>query len=236
MIIIHDKRLPLEYKEALREKFPSVQLWPFDGPGNVYESISCHPDIYFFRLEDNTLIHSPDLPDDKIKILRKSGADLIKGKSEPFGMYPDTVKYNAVRIGNILIHNLEHTDPGILERSRERGLKPVNVAQGYARCSVLKITENALVTSDVSITKAAGSEGLDVLQVSPGAVLLPGEKCGFLGGAGGELPDGTVLILGDMDYHPQAREIKGFMGKYGVQYIDLPGLPLYDAGGLLIFV
>ncbi|MGB2631100.1 MAG: DUF6873 family GME fold protein [Candidatus Omnitrophota bacterium] len=235
MIIIHDKRLPLEYKEALKARLPSVQLYPFDGPDRVYESISCHPDIYFFQLDDNTLIHSPDLPDGKIEILRKSGAHLIKGRSEPFGLYPHTVKYNAVRIGKVLIHNLEYTDRMILKKARENGIKAVNAAQGYARCSVLKISEAALVTSDASIATAAVPEGLDVLQVLPGSVLLSGEKYGFLGGAGGKLPDGRVLILGDIGRHPQADMITDFMREHGVKYIDLPGLPLYDAGGLLIF-
>ncbi|MGB3242635.1 MAG: DUF6873 family GME fold protein, partial [Candidatus Omnitrophota bacterium] len=78
-------------------------------------------------------------------------------------------------------------------------------------------------------------EGLDALHVSKGPVLLPGEKYGFLGGTSGRMPDGTILILGDIDSHPDAPKIKAFMAKHNAGYIDLKGLPLYDAGGLFIF-
>jgi hypothetical protein len=48
------------------------------------------------------------------------------------------------------------------------------------------------------------------------------------------MPDGSVIILGDMDCHPEASRIKEFLKKHKVGYVDLEGLPLYDAGGLFI--
>ncbi|MGB2661176.1 MAG: DUF6873 family GME fold protein [Candidatus Omnitrophota bacterium] len=233
--IVHDKRLPVEYKEALRAKFPSAVLHPFAGRGEIYESISCHPDIYLFQLDEKTVIHAPGLPEEDLHALKRAGLNLIKAAEDPNGVYPGTVRHNASRVGRIIFHNLKHTDPIILEKAREKRLKHVQVGQGYTNCSVMVLGEEALVTSDASIAEKARAEGLDALHVSKGPVLLPGEKYGFLGGTSGRMPDGTILILGDIDSHPDAPKIKAFMAKHNAGYIDLKGLPLYDAGGLFIF-
>jgi radical SAM superfamily enzyme len=233
--IVHDKRLPVEYKEALRNKFPHAVLHPFEGRGEVYGSISCHPDIYLFQLDEKTVIHAPGLPGEDIHALKRAGLNLIKAAENPGGVYPGTARHNAAKVGKIVFHNLKHTDPVILEKASEKGLKGVHVNQGYANCSVMAIGEEALITSDASMAKKACAEGLDALHISKGTILLPGEKCGFLGGASGRMPDGTILILGDIDNHPDAPEIKAFMAKHNAGYIDLKGLPLYDAGGLFIF-
>lgn len=235
MIVIHDRRLPAEYKQALKEKFPSSILHPLDASGEVYDSILCHPDIYFFQLNKTTAIHAPSLPEQDLLDLREMGIGLIKGESDPRGSYPETVRYNAVRIGKAIFHNLEHTDPVILRLAQKEEFEIVNVAQGYTRCSVLPVGDKALITADKAIAEAAHGKGFGVLEVSSGSVMLPGEEYGFIGGAAGCMPDGSLVILGDIDQHPEASRIKEFLLKHGVQYVDIAGLPLYDAGGLLVF-
>ncbi|MGD2278851.1 MAG: hypothetical protein PVH45_02005 [Candidatus Omnitrophota bacterium] len=235
MIIIHDRRLPAEYQRALKERFPSAILHPLSGSGEVYDSILCHPDIYFFRLNRTKVIHAPGVPEQDLFDLRELGVELIKGEGNPKGPYPGTIRYNVARIGKTVFHNLAHTDPVILRSAQKSGLELVNVAQGYARCSVLPAGKEALITADRTIAEAARGKGFDVLKISPGSVILPGEEYGFIGGAGGCMPDGSLIMLGDIDHHPEASRIKNFLIKHSVQYVDIAGLPLYDAGGLFIF-
>ncbi|MEA3489264.1 MAG: hypothetical protein U9R44_02840 [Candidatus Omnitrophota bacterium] len=234
VLIIHDKRLPGEYKKALKKKLPSADLLPFRGISNVYGSISCHPDICLFQLDRETVIHSPGLPGDQLLPLEKNGMELVEGEESPSGEYPHAARYNAVRIRNVVFHNFDCTDPVILEKIERRGLKAVSVAQGYTRCSVLTVGEKGIITSDRSIAGAAESEGFDVLVLSAGSVVLPGEKYGFIGGAVGVAPDGTVVFLGDPAFHPEGDEIIGFLTRYNIDYIALEGMPLYDAGSLLM--
>ncbi len=234
MIIIHDKRLPEKYKDALSSKIPAIEWLPVQRSSGVYESISCHADIYFFYLDKKTLIHAPGLEEQILDPLKNVGIDLIAGEKDPHSVYPDTALYNAVRIGDVMFHNLKYTDPSIIDIAGKKGIKMVHINQGYARCSTLVVNDRAIITSDRGIAETARFENIDVLLIEPDSVLLPGEKDGFIGGASGICPDGTVLLLGDIDLHHEADRIKDFFDKHKVDYMDTKGMPLYDAGGLFI--
>ena len=239
MLIIHDKRMPREYLAAIKAKLPDARLYPFGGPldnngEKVYHSIFCHPDIYFFQIASRALVHSPAVPECLLSFLRKAGVELIKGGKDPAGAYPDTAIYNAAKVGGKVLHNLQHTDTVLRRVAEEKGLNFVDVPQAYAACSAVPAGERALITADGGIARSAQEQGIDVLEVSAGAVTLPGEKCGFLGGAAGIMPDGGILFLGDIEEHPDHEDIRGFAEKHGVSIMSLPSLPLYDAGRLLI--
>jgi len=237
MIIIYDSRIPQAYVNALKDFAPFARLHPLtiSSRGSVYDSILCHPDIYFFRLDEKALVHSPSVPFALIEQLKREGLELIKGENVPSGRYPGTAPYNVVRVGNMLFHNLKYTDPAILNEAAKRGIRCVSVEQGYARCSVVPVGEKAVITADVGIAKVMEKEGIDVLLVGPGHVELPGEKCGFLGGASGNVTGRNgVVFLGDIDCYPDALRIKNFCAKHGVSVFSPKGLELYDAGSLLI--
>ena len=236
MLVIHDHRLPYEYIEALSGKISCDAWYSLNAPvdSKVYSSVSSHPDIYFFQLDHNILIHAPAVPEDLLQGLKKNGMDLIKGESDPGSAYPETARYNAVRVGRMVFHDLRCTDPAILKKARETGLRTIHVAQGYTRCSVLLLNDRALMTSDRGIARAAVELGIEVLLIAPGHISLPGERHGFIGGAGCRLPGDSVVLLGDIAHHPDAVRIKGFFEEQGVNLISLPGLTLYDAGGLMI--
>lgn len=239
MLILHDKRLPGEYKDSLREAFRGVRLLSFDSQrkakcGNVYESILHHPDIYFFKLDSSTIIHAPGINETYLSSLREIGIELVPGKRDPGGNYPDTAGYNAISSGHTLFHNLLCTDPVITEIAKNKDFELVNVNQGYARCSVVTVGEKGLISSDKGILKEAKNTGKDILCISPDYVLLPGENRGFLGGASGISNDGDVVFLGDLDFHECGRDIRAFIAKHGKKCIELKELPLFDAGSVLI--
>jgi len=235
MIIIHDSRIPEAYLEALKSKLPETEFTPFSGPkGKVYKSIESHVDIYFFQVDEKTLIHAPGVGEEVLQTLENSGVKLIEGSSDPTGEYPQTAPYNAVRVGNILFHNLAYTDPVIIEYTRGIGLKIVNSSQGYTRCSVLVVRDDSIITSDVNIAETALKEGLEVLLISPGFVTLPGENYGFIGGAGGRMTDGRVILLGDIKRHPEGFKIAHFLSERAIEYILVKNTPIFDAGALMI--
>jgi len=239
MIIIYDKRLPSEYLTALNSKLPEVSFVPFNGESiptglRVYDSILFHPDMYFFQFDDKTVVHSPDIPEDIIECLRSEGVTLIKGEKSPQRVYPDTARYNAVILGNILLHDPEYTDPGILREAEKRDVKIVKVSQGYTRCSTLVADDNAVITSDKGIALSLEKEGVDVLVISEGNIDLPGEKYGFIGGASGRIFGEGTIILGNPAFHPDYSKITEFFTKHNTGFTRLEGLPLYDAGTLLV--
>ncbi len=137
--IIADGRMPEEAKKNLKKLGDVLFLNPTEI---TYKSISAHPDIFFFQTEDG-LIYAPNAPKRIVKELKKRKIKLTEGKKEVGKKYPETVPYNAVGIGDTLIHNLKHTDSTILSLYKNH----IHVNQGYTRCNLLALNENAFITS-----------------------------------------------------------------------------------------
>ena len=137
--IIADSRMPEEAKKNLKKLGDVLFLNPTEI---TYKSISAHPDIFFFQTKDG-LIYAPNAPKKIVKELKKRKIKLTEGKKEVGKKYPETVPYNAVGIGNTLIHNLKHTDSTILSLYENH----IHVNQGYTRCNLLALNENAFITS-----------------------------------------------------------------------------------------
>jgi hypothetical protein len=234
MLLIHSSEIPAAYLERLGALFAdlvTISIPPSDG---LYASIRSHPDIVLFTLDHKTFICSPSIFDALETPLMKAGARLVRSRAIPSGGYPDTAALNAVRVGSYIMHNTKCTDTVIRDLARKRGLELVHVNQGYTRCSVVPVAQHAIITSDPGIAHAAEGIGLDVLVISPDSVLLPGEKYGFIGGACGIAPDGRVIFLGDISLHPDYAAIDAFFRKHDVPYAGAPGLPLFDAGSLIL--
>ena len=137
--IIADGRMPEEAKKNLKKLGNVLFLNPTEI---TYKSISAHPDIFFFQTKDG-IIYAPNAPKKIVKELKKRKIKLTEGKKEVGKKYPETVPYNAVGIGDTLIHNLKHTDSTILSLYKNH----IHVNQGYTRCNLLALNENAFITS-----------------------------------------------------------------------------------------
>lgn len=231
--LIHSGDIPEAYIKEIDRIFPGIVRIPVPRSKDVYDSIASHPDIFIFALDRNTLVSSPALYDGLVASLAGADIRILRSQIDPHGKYPETASINAVRIGTYLIHNVQYTDPVIRDIARKRGLESINVKQGYTRCSVIPVTENSLITCDRGIAEAAEGSGLEVELVSSGSVLLPGQKHGFIGGAAGVIPDGSVFFLGDISQHPDYSKIAAFLDRHEVGYSYIPDLPLFDAGSLI---
>lgn len=168
-----------------------------------------HPDLRYCRMGlalDAPVIEAPEV---------KAG-------------YPEEVAFNAACTGRYLICNPRYTAPEILDFDMEL----VDVAQGYAKCSVVIVDENSIITYDEGISRRAKEHGLDVLTVSPGHVHLDGYKTGFIGGASGRVND-QIVFNGDLTAHPDFAKIKDFIESRGLRCIWFEGWPLTDIGSIV---
>ena len=100
----------------------------------------------------------------------------------PRGDYPEDVCLNALRVGERLFARLESLSDELKSAAEEKGMKLVNVRQGYARCSALPLV-NAVITADKGIAKALRCEGIETLLIPAGGIALEGCQYGFIGGA-----------------------------------------------------
>ena len=128
--------------------------------------------------------------------LRAEGFLPEETQRAPAARYPGDVLLNAARIGPLCLGSA-HCDETLLRFCEEENIRFVPVRQGYAKCSTVIVSREAVVTADPSIAAAAEGCGLDVLRIRPGFVELPGYSCGFPGGAGAIFQNGSYQLSYD---------------------------------------
>ena len=148
--------------------------------------------------------------------------------------YPENILLNFIYLNNTLYGKLFSIDKNLLDYCIKNNIKTVNVNQGYASCSTLVINNNAAVTSDLSIEKALKNNGVEVLLISVGNIVLDGYDYGFIGGASGKIDENTVVFFGNIKSHPDYKKIESFCEKHNVSIKTLcENMPLTDIGGIV---
>lgn len=216
-------------KDALRSKgYELIEIRKTDA---VYDAVSSHGDIYLCKICSELVVAPVQYPLIEDALIR-SGAKYTLGASGIGRQYPMNVKYNAAQMGRYLIHNTNLTDPVILSRANELGLELIHVKQGYAKCSLVVIDENAVITSDMGLAVSLEKYGIDILLISEGHVNLTGFSYGFLGGASGRVGD-EIIFNGNLSAHPDFEKIKEFIHKRGLQVTYFEEYPLEDIGSII---
>ena len=227
MFIIVDKRIPQKAKESLSHYGKVIS---FETKGITYDAISCHPDIFFCKPE-NQLIIAPNLPDNYKNILSENSIQYIEGELRVGNKYPESVRYNVVVTEKLFIHNLKYTDPVILGQTNN--LESININQGYSRCSLLPLKNNHFITSDTAIYKTLKEKRIDILYSNPSGIILPGFKHGFVGGAFGVFGN-KIFVIGSLKKYDEGDKVNQYLIRLGYQIIELYNGPLFDGGSIFI--
>lgn len=190
--------------------------------------IASHPDLLLFLTDDRILTHADYAP-------ALDPALPLETISEQLGQkYPRDVLLDAALVGKHLVCRPDATSEALLAYAKEKGATVLPVRQGYAKCNLCIVSENAVITEDPSIARALSAVGTDVLHVAPGHVRLPGYPYGFIGGASG--CDGEhVFFCGDLSLHPDGARIAAYCRLHGKIPVSLCPGELCDAGSLLFF-
>jgi hypothetical protein len=197
----------------------------------VYDAVSCHTDIYLCKIGDGLIVSQEQYPLIKDDLLRCRVTYSV-GVSPLGRRYPADIKYNAAQLGGYLIHLTNQTDPVILDKAKETGLKPIHVKQGYTKCNLVIVDENAVISSDEGMSAVLNRYGIEVLLITQGHVKLSGFPYGFLGGASGRVGS-ELLFNGNLSVHPDFEKIKEFIGKRGLKTVWFEDYPLEDVGSLI---
>ena len=229
--IIASAAMPAEAKESLSKIGSVTWLHPSD---KAYPSISSHPDIFFFCKDErhcDSVICSPNIPVGTRHAL--SVLDIKEGISSVGEKYPNTCRYNAVGVGNILIHNMLYTDLSIKNLYGKISTKSVQISvnQGYTRCNLLALDERNFITSDLGIKRVLEEKGCNVVYVDPHQITLPGQDYGFFPGCCG-LVDDCVVVCGALKHLKECKELRKFIRRNGVKIIELYDGKLVDVGSI----
>lgn len=199
----------------------------------LYEAISYHPDILMHPINSNTLIIEPEEYDYYNDLLKNRPIKILKGEKKLKSNYPDNIAYNVARLSNYAIHNFKYTDEKLMYYLKKQGLQFINVNQGYSKCSVAIIDNNALITSDNSIAKKCDEHKIDVLKINEGFILLPGLNYGFIGGSLSAISESELTFSGIYSHHPDFFKIKTFLKKYEKKEFILSRDKIIDIGSII---
>ena len=217
-----DSRAPREVQDAVqRLGVEAIMLPPYS---KLPTPVAAHPDLLLHDLGGRLLVYR-----DYYEANRELFAHIsvIFTDHAAGDAYPRDVGMDALVLGETVFCLPEHTCAEILQNRRV-----VPVRQGYAACSALKVSENAIVTADSTIALAAEKCGIGVLKIRPGHIVLDGYDYGFIGGTAFRMED-TLYFAGDLSLHPDGERIADFCALHGMRTHSLvPGLPLQDLGFL----
>ncbi len=222
--------------EASKEFLSGFGFTPFSLQEAKYLDfpLSSHPDMLMFMGFDTLFCHEKYYRENTERIdriLKLTKYSLCVTDEYTDNTYPHDVLFNAALVGKYLICNTRHVSEKILEAAGFAGKEIIHVPQGYTKCSVCKISENALITSDVSVYKAVLQRGIEALLISAGSIELEGFEYGFIGGTSGQYGD-KVFFCGDISLHPDYASIKSFCEKHGKATVSLSKKPLRDTGSI----
>ena len=132
------------------------------------EEVRTHTDMVLLPLGGNAALLSPNQTA-LAEALRETGFVVRFGQA-PAGAYPADIPLNVLIGRDFILGNLPHADAGLLRWAEQTGRKPVSVRQGYAKCAVCPVTEDAYITDDPGIAAALRGIGKDVLEIGKGDV------------------------------------------------------------------
>ncbi len=234
MHAVLDATAPRECRDAIAALGYDLILLP---PHPALPSpVAAHPDMLLFFADDSILctesyqrIAACELQ----QIARITGRPIRTVTGEYGACYPYDILLNAARVGRHLFCRTDVTAPEILAQD----IRVVSVRQGYAKCSILPVSDDAIITADPSIAKAARLCGMEVLTVDDTAVELPGYDHGFVGGCASFSPDtGTnrILFCGARSKMPQGLTMQHFCRRHGKELVFVGDFCPRDVGTVFL--
>lgn len=192
--------------------------------------VKSHADLQLLHLEYNTIFcQNEHLFSGELK--EKFFIHTIKEKAG--NKYPDDVRLNCAIIGKKIICNEKTISKDILEYAYTNDYIIINVNQGYSRCSVCILNENAIITDDESIYRASQNFLNDAELISKESIVLKGYNYGFIGGCCGKIDKDKIMFNGRIESHKDYKKIIDILQRNNINAEELDSCPLTDIGGIL---
>ncbi len=194
------------------------------------EEIKSHADIQCFNCANKVIIVNEQIAGELEEKLKDYTLVPCKNIKSP---YPYDVKLNVALIGDKLICNKDFAADEIKAFCNENNITIIHTKQGYSKCSLCVVTENAVITEDDGLAYLLKNCQFDVLKIQAGFVHLSDKHYGFIGGASGKVSENQLYFSGDLSRHPNYKEIRSFLNKYNIKPIFNKNRQLNDFGGFI---
>lgn len=195
---------------------------------NINGSERYHADMCVLHMGENRFVVDSGNTDLKNN-LKMLGADVALCSNISASM----PLLNVCLMNNKMICNEKKTFPEIIRYCLEHDIRIIHTKQGYTKCSIAVLNENALITSDDSVYRLCIKEKIDVLKVVCEGIRLDGYPNGFIGGCCGLLSYDTLAFCGNIKRHTDYNEIRDFALNHRIRIVSLGNGDLYDIGGII---
>lgn len=227
-VFIVDYRITKEEYSNLKLFSDNIILCP--RYEKLYDAIDGHVDIQVHIIDNNCVVVHKDMKESFIISLKNHGISVDYTEKYLEGKYPHNIHLNGLNLKRYFVHNISYTDPVLLQAVKDKIL--INVKQGYTKCSVAVVNDEAVITSDKKIYSKLLEKSLDVLLVPVGNIILEGLDYGFIGGTCGKIDDNTLGFYGSLDNYKYGEMVKRFLEKHNVKPYYLSSGKLIDRGSI----
>lgn len=213
-------------------KVPGMEIIPPPELPALPKALRRHADLGLCPIGGNEVVCPPDSWEYYRRKLTPHGFSVIPGGQALGSSYPGDSAYNVVVAGKFALLNPKVCDKTLLRLLEDR-CEIVPVRQGYTKCSVAPVAENALITADADICRKASALGMDVLLISNNGVMLPPYENGFFGGASGMTDKAKLAVNGSLSLMESGNEILQFLAAHEVSVVEISSLSPFDTGSLI---
>lgn len=224
------------YHLKLEKSLAVLGILPIWMPDNtaIDLRIASHADMSAVYLGNGRLIVAASLLNehDFVNKLTKYDVKIIPAESSQSRKYPYDAPLNACLVGGTLVHNLKIIDSAVIREFS--GQSQIEVNQGYSRCALCIVNENAFITSDAGIARSLESCGAEVLVISSEGVVLDGFDKGFIGGASFNISHDTIAFTGSLRNHTSRDAILRFIREHGKKAAFLTDEEIFDIGSAVL--
>lgn len=224
-----------KYYDILHNSLKSLSIDAIKVPGNtnISSPVSSHADMSVLHAGEEGIWLAPFLKNSEFaEKLELSGLNVHYSSLQQGKEYPHDVSLNICVLNKLVICS-KWADNAIADYFTKSEYKIIRTKQGYARCSICPISENAVITADRGVADALRAENFDVLLISPGHISLPGYDYGFIGGSAFKISENRLAFTGLLDGHPDKNAIEEFLGLHNIEPVYLTNLPIFDIGGAI---
>ena len=215
---------------VFRKALSDMGIRIFSPENPVLDSeVSRHADMLICHTGENIIFADP-LQD--VTPLIKEGFT-VYFTEELERNYPLDTRLNTAVGSKYFINNPKSVSACLYKYLENKGLRSISTRQGYTKCSLCFVTENAVITDDNSVYKAVREHFSDVLLISKGDIFLSEKHFGFFGGCTGKINKNTLAVTGELKSHRDHRAIYEFCAKHEVEIKELSKGRLTDIGGIL---
>ena len=195
------------------------------------DEINNHADILSFNFGNGqVLLNNGSIGEAELK---KIGIETVFYNSKISSPYPNDIPLNVAFIGSQIICNRIFTAKEIIDFANRNNIEIINTKQGYSKCNLCVVNENAIITEDKGLARLLKNYQFDVLLISSGYIYLSDSHYGFLGGASCKVSSDKMYFSGDLSSHRDYESIINFLDLYNVKPIYNKSRRLTDFGGII---